>query len=63
MEEVKDFSKDELDALKQVARERMAYGVLTNKMKSSWVWAIGGALLAWFTFGEKIVSYLQGTVK
>lgn len=43
-----DFEPSEIDALKQVARERMAFDTIRNKVKSTWIWVVAtGALTCW----------------
>lgn len=55
-----EFSKDELDALKKLAKERVAYDTITGKIKGSWIIFIGGGILAWFTLSDKIIALING---
>ena len=43
-----EFNPDEYEALKKVAKERMAYDTITTKLKNNWIWVVGaGALSIW----------------
>jgi len=55
-----DFTPDEHEALKQVAREKMAYNTLTNKIKQNWVWGVGAGVLGLWALWDRILPYLTG---
>jgi hypothetical protein len=43
-----NLTPEEIVALKQVAKERMAYDIIKLKFKSNWIWAVAtGALAVW----------------
>ena len=55
-----DFEPSELQALKKVAQERIAYDTLTNKLKQNWIWGVGAGILALWALWDKILPYLTG---
>lgn len=59
---MEEFDKDEIEALRKIAKERIAYDTITNKVKSSWIWIVGGGAVSIFIFWEKISAYF-GMVK
>lgn len=43
-----EFDKEEIEALRQVAKERIAYDTIKLKLKNNWIWAVAtGALAVW----------------
>lgn len=55
-----DFNEDEIEALKKVAREKMAYDTITQKFKNTWVWGVGAGILAVWALWDKIALLFTG---
>lgn len=55
-----DFEPSELEALRKVARERIAYDTLTNKVKQNWIWAVGAGVLTIWALWDNVHSLLTG---
>jgi hypothetical protein len=53
-----EFDKKELEALKKIASERIAYDTLTNKLKSNWIWIVGGGVLTIWALWDKFHALL-----
>lgn len=49
-----EFDKKEIEALKEVATERIVYDTLTQKLKTNWIWIIGSSVLTIWALWDKI---------
>jgi len=55
-----DFEPSEIEALKRVAKERMAYDTITQKLKSAWIWAVAVGVISVWALSDKIYALLHG---
>lgn len=49
-----EFDKKEIEALKKIATERIAYDTLTQKLKTNWIWIVGGGVLTIWALWDKV---------
>jgi len=55
-----DFDEDEVEALRRMAKERIAYDTIVQKIKTSWIWAVGAGALTLWALWDNIQSLLTG---
>jgi hypothetical protein len=55
-----DFDEDEVEALKKMANERMAYDTIFTKFKNSWVWVVGAGVLTLWALWDNVHALLTG---
>lgn len=51
--------RKEYEKLREILMREQAYSVLTNKVRSWWVFAVAGGLIALVTFWEKFSSLVR----
>lgn len=57
------FRKEELEVLKAIIKEREAYNLFMNKIKSTWIWVIAGGVVTLLVLWEKIQILIAGAPK
>lgn len=55
-----EFDQDEYEALRKMAKERIAYDTIFAKWKNTWVWGVGAGLLGLFLLWDKIHAFIYG---
>ncbi len=55
-----NFDKREIEILKKVATERIAYDTLTQKLKTNWIWIVGAGILAIWGLWDKVHTLFIG---
>lgn len=51
--------RKEYEKLREILMREQAYSVLTNKLRSWWVFAVAGGLVALVTFWDKFSSLVK----
>ena len=55
-----EFNEDEVEALRKVAKERIAYDTIQNKLKTHWIWIIGAGALSLWALWDKLHEFIIG---
>jgi len=55
-----EFDEDEIEALRQIAKERIAYTTIKNKLKNNWIWAVATGVLALWALWDQIHTLIIG---
>lgn len=57
------LSRDQYQVLKEMIKRDQAYDWLTKKLKSNWLFVVGGGALTLWALYDKFQTALFGTVK
>jgi len=55
---LEEFDKDEIEALRQIAKERIAYTTITTKIKNNWIWVVATGVLAVWALWDQIHAFI-----
>lgn len=58
---IERFDQEEIDALRKIAKERIAYDTITSKLKNNWIWVVATGVLTIWAVSDHIINFFKAS--